>query len=117
MLPQDRPPHYPRGGPDHAIAHSRDSDGVADDCAPSAPRPGLGPWYCDKVRRAPRGEAHPEGITVDSKGQVYVTTFDVARAGMPGEVGHLFVFRPNGRLLGLGPVEVKNSSPLLLDLA
>jgi sugar lactone lactonase YvrE len=63
----------------------------------------------------PPGEAHPEGITVDAAGNVYVTTFDVARAGAPGQVGHLIVFRPNGRLLR--QVSIANSSPLLLDLA
>ena len=63
----------------------------------------------------PAGEAHPEGITVDQAGKVYVTTFDVARAGVGGEVGHLFVFRPNGQLLR--KVNVQGSSPLLLDLA
>jgi sugar lactone lactonase YvrE len=63
----------------------------------------------------PAGEAHPEGITVDQSGNVYVTTFDAARAGVPGEVGHLFVFRPSGQLLR--QVAVQGSSPLLLDLA
>ena len=63
----------------------------------------------------PPGAAHPEGITVDAAGKVYVTTFNVGRAGVPGELGHLFVFSHNGRLLR--QVAVHNSSPLLLDLA
>jgi sugar lactone lactonase YvrE len=63
----------------------------------------------------PPGAAHPEGITVDRAGNVYVTTFDVARAGVTDEVGHLFVFRHNGQLRR--QVAVQNSSPLLLDLA
>jgi DNA-binding beta-propeller fold protein YncE len=63
----------------------------------------------------PAGERHPEGITADKRGNIYVTTFDIARAGTAGEVGHLFVFRNDGRLLR--KVLVQNSSPLLLDLA
>ena len=55
------------------------------------PLPGQA-WERGAVTRfatLPAGAAHPEGITVDSRGNVYVTTFDVARAGLPGEVGHL----------------------------
>jgi sugar lactone lactonase YvrE len=63
----------------------------------------------------PAGERHPEGITADKRGNIYVTTFDIARAGQAGEVGHLFVYRNDGRLLR--KVLVQNSSPLLLDLA
>ena len=61
----------------------------------------------------PAGATHPEGITVDHAGNVYVTTFDVAKpAGSPGE---MFVFSPSGRLLRR--VTVAGSSNLLLDLA
>lgn len=63
----------------------------------------------------PAGERHPEGITADKRGNIYVTTFDITRAGMAGEVGHLFVYRHDGKLLR--KVLVQNSSPLLLDLA
>ena len=63
----------------------------------------------------PAGERHPEGITADKRGNIYVTTFDIARAGQAGEVGHLLVYRNDGRLLR--KVLVQNSSPLLLDLA
>ena len=55
------------------------------------PLPGQA-WERGAVTRfatLPAVAAHPEGITVDSGGNVYVTTFDVARAGLPGEVGHL----------------------------
>ena len=61
----------------------------------------------------PAGAAHPEGITVDDAGNVYVATFDVSKpAGTPGEI---FVFSPSGRLLRR--LSVTGSSNLLLDLA
>jgi hypothetical protein len=61
----------------------------------------------------PAGAAHPEGITVDHAGNVYVTTFDVTKpAGSPGEI---FVYSHAGRLLRR--VSVAGSSNLLLDLA
>ena len=44
----------------------------------------------------PAGAAHPEGITVDAAGNVYVTTFDVSKASGPGT---LLVFSPSGQLL------------------
>jgi hypothetical protein len=59
----------------------------------------------------PPGAAHPEGITVDAAGNVYVTTFAVGASGN----GHMFVFSPSGRLLR--QVTVAGSSVLLLDLA
>jgi sugar lactone lactonase YvrE len=61
----------------------------------------------------PPGAAHPEGITVDGKGNVYVTTFAVG--GTPSGVGQMLVFDPGGRLLRT--VNVEGSSTLLLDLA
>jgi len=60
----------------------------------------------------PPGEAHPEGITVDHDGNVYVTTFAANKASGPGT---LFVFSPSGKLLR--QVSVAGSSQLLLDLA
>lgn len=60
----------------------------------------------------PAGAAHPEGITVDAAGNIYVTTFDVTKASGPGT---LLVFSPNGQLLR--QVAVAGSSNLLLDLA
>lgn len=63
----------------------------------------------------PAGDRHPEGITADESGNIYVTTFDITRAGVAGEVGHLLVYRHDGKLLR--KVLVQNSSPLLLDLA
>jgi sugar lactone lactonase YvrE len=61
----------------------------------------------------PVGAAHPEGITVDSKGNVYVGTFAVA--GTSSGVGQIFVFDPNGKLLRT--LNVEDSSTLLLDMA
>jgi len=60
----------------------------------------------------PAGAAHPEGITVDAAGNVYVTTFDVSKASGPGT---LLVFGPNGQLLR--QVAIVGSTNLLLDLA
>jgi sugar lactone lactonase YvrE len=58
----------------------------------------------------PADAAHPEGITADAEGNIYVTTF------APGaSVGRLIVFAPSGRLLR--DVVVQNASPFLLDLA
>jgi len=48
----------------------------------------------------PPGAAHPEGITVDGKGNVYVTTFAVT--GTPSGVGQMFVYDSRGRLLRSG---------------
>lgn len=61
----------------------------------------------------PPGAAHPEGITVDALGNVYVTTFAVT--GTSSGTGQLFVFDSSGRLLR--QVNVAGSSTLLLDLA
>ncbi len=60
----------------------------------------------------PAGFSHPEGITADRHGNIYVTTFDITKAGGPGQ---LFVFRPSGQLLR--QVSIVDSSNLLLDLA
>src|SRR5438477_11213077 len=61
----------------------------------------------------PPGASHPEGITLDAKGNVYVATFAVA--GTSSGTGQIFVFDPRGRLLRT--VNVEGSSTLLLDLA
>jgi sugar lactone lactonase YvrE len=61
----------------------------------------------------PPGAAHPEGITVDAKGNVYVTTFAVA--GTSSGTGQMFVFNASGKLLR--QVDIEGSSTLLLDLA
>ena len=60
----------------------------------------------------PAGSAHPEGITVDSKGNVYVVTWDVER---PGKLGHLIVFAPDGTFQRR--VEVAGSQNRLGDLS
>ncbi len=59
----------------------------------------------------PPGERHPEGITADPAGNLYVTTFDITHAGRAGQ---LFVFGPSGQLLR--QVSVHGSSNLLLGL-
>jgi sugar lactone lactonase YvrE len=60
----------------------------------------------------PPGTAHPEGITVDAQGNLYVANFDVSKSSGPGNV---VVFDHAGRLLR--KLDVSNSSPLLLGLA
>ncbi len=57
----------------------------------------------------PAGTAHPEGITVDKAGNVYVTTFDVSKTSGPGD---LIIFDSNGKLLQ--HVSVMGSTNLLL---
>jgi len=61
----------------------------------------------------PAGSAHPEGITADAQGNIYVTTFAIN--GTPTGNGQLFVFGHDGKLVR--QVNVANSSTLLLDLA
>jgi len=73
-------------------------------------------WFRTPATRfatLPPGAAHPEGITVDDRGNVYVTTFAVQ--GTATGNGQMFVFNQHGRLLR--QVNVANSSTLLLDLA
>ncbi|MEM5461472.1 SMP-30/gluconolactonase/LRE family protein [Paraburkholderia phytofirmans] len=72
-------------------------------------------WERGKVERfatLPRGEAHPEGITIDRQGNVYVAT--VAANKPETSEGTLIVFDPHGK--HLRTVRVKGSSRLLLDL-
>ncbi|HEV8586668.1 MAG TPA: SMP-30/gluconolactonase/LRE family protein [Methylomirabilota bacterium] len=73
-------------------------------------------WDRGQVTRfatLPAGAEHPEGITVDGKGNVYVTTFAVA--GTSSGTGQMFVHDSTGKLLR--QVNVEGSSTLLLDLA
>lgn len=61
----------------------------------------------------PAGDANPEGITVDRKGNLYVTTF---RPTAPaGTLGRLIVFDRNGQLVRA--VDIAGSSSALLGLA
>ena len=63
----------------------------------------------------PPGATTPEGITVDTAGNVYVTTFGFPDSG-PATAGQVVVFSPNGKLLR-PPVVVAGASPHLLGLA
>jgi len=72
-------------------------------------------WERGKVERfatLPPGEAHPEGITVDRDGNVYVVT--VAAEKPETSPGTLIVFDPNGK--HLRTVRIAGSSRMLLDL-
>ena len=60
----------------------------------------------------PPGTAHPEGITADADGNLYVTDFDVSKSSGPGNI---VVFDRAGRLLRT--LEVQGSSNLLLGIA
>jgi sugar lactone lactonase YvrE len=72
-------------------------------------------WERGEVERfatLPPGEAHPEGITVDREGNVYVVT--VAAEKLETSPGTLLVFDPNGK--HLRTVRIAGSSRMLLDL-
>src|SRR4030095_13753221 len=72
-------------------------------------------WERGKVQTfatLPPGEAHPEGITVDREGNVYVVT--VASNKPKTSEGTLLVFNPQGK--HLRSVGIKGSSRLLLDV-
>jgi sugar lactone lactonase YvrE len=73
-------------------------------------------WERGKVETfatLPPGEAHPEGITMDREGNVYVAT--VAGNKPRTSEGTLLVFDPKGK--HLRTVGIKGSSRLLLDIA
>jgi sugar lactone lactonase YvrE len=72
-------------------------------------------WERGKVETfatLPAGEAHPEGITVDRDGNVYVVT--VAANKPRTSEGTLLVFDPQGK--HLRSIGIKGSSRLLLDV-
>ena len=60
----------------------------------------------------PAGTAHPEGITADARGNLYVTNFDVSGNTTAGTI---VVFDRNGRWLRT--LQIGNGSPLLLGIA
>src|SRR5262247_3538518 len=62
----------------------------------------------------PDGATGPEGLTVGTDGNVYVTTFGFNTAGAVAGPGQLFVFNRNGGLIRQVPVQ--NSSSHLLGL-
>jgi sugar lactone lactonase YvrE len=71
-------------------------------------------WNRGEAKRfatLPAGTAHPEGIAVDSRGNVYVADFDVSKSAGPGQ---LVVFDPSGKNARV--VNVAGSSNLLLGL-
>jgi sugar lactone lactonase YvrE len=59
----------------------------------------------------PPGTAHPEGITADARGNLYVANFDVSGNT---SVGTIVVFGRNGRLLRT--LQIDDASALLLGL-
>ena len=59
----------------------------------------------------PPGTAHPEGITADAHGNLYVANFDVSGNT---SVGTIVVFDRNGGLLRT--LQIDNGSPLLLGI-
>ena len=61
----------------------------------------------------PDGAAHPEGITTDDDGNVYVATFEATKPA--GSQGEMFVYNPRGDLLRR--VTIAGSDSKLLDLA
>lgn len=62
----------------------------------------------------PAGASGPEGLEVDAKGRVYVTTFGFTSAGAASGLGQLYVYDDGGHLLR--HVSVAGSSPHLLGL-
>jgi sugar lactone lactonase YvrE len=73
-----------------------------------------GAWDRGQARRfatLPKGTAHPEGITVDANGNVYVADFDVDRNAPPG---HIVIFDRSGQRSRV--VKVAGSTNLLLGL-
>jgi sugar lactone lactonase YvrE len=72
-------------------------------------------WERGKVEtfaRLPAGESHPEGITTDRDGNVYVATVAVDKPAT--SEGTLIVFDPRGQ--HLRTVTIKGSTRLLLDI-
>jgi sugar lactone lactonase YvrE len=72
-------------------------------------------WERGKVERfatLPQGEAHPEGICLDRKGNVYVVTVEMPRPDRRN--GTLIVFDAKGK--HLRTVRIADSSTMLLDL-
>lgn len=60
----------------------------------------------------PPGTAHPEGLTIDARGNFYVADFDV---GSTSGIGNIVVFDRHGRLLRT--LQVSAGSNLLLGIA
>src|SRR5437867_2545051 len=60
----------------------------------------------------PPGTAHPEGITADGQGSIYVADVDVSKSSGPGNV---VMFDAAGKLLH--KFDITGSSPLLLGIA
>jgi sugar lactone lactonase YvrE len=68
----------------------------------------------------PDGATPPEGLTVDARGNVYVTTFGAPASGFTTQPGQLVVFSPSGHLLRQVTLSGGGSngvSPNLLGLA
>ena len=63
----------------------------------------------------PPGATPPEGITADSSGNIYVTTFGFPASGPTSGPGQLIVFDHSGKLIR--QVSITGASPHLLGLA
>jgi len=63
----------------------------------------------------PPGATPPEGITADSSGNIYVTTFGFPASGPTSGPGQLIVFDRSGKLIR--QVSITGASPHLLGLA
>src|SRR5205807_9690452 len=68
--------------------------------------------HVERFASLPEGAPHPEGITADHNGDVYVPGFAPTAPSGPGK---LFVFNENGDLLRA--LDITGSSPALLGLA
>lgn len=82
----------------------------------AAPSPSSA-WDRGKVRTfatLPAGASGPEGLEVDAKGRVYVSTFGFTASGPVSGPGQLYVFDREGRLLR--QVSVARSTPNLLGM-
>jgi hypothetical protein len=68
--------------------------------APGTPAQAWERGHVETFATLPAGTHNPEGITADRHGHIYVTTFDVTKAGGPGD---LLVFGGGKQVLAVNP--------------